>query len=79
MRFRCLAFLEQQVEELERNEQDKMEQQQVGELAVTFSKSPPPQLAVSLALLRGSRMVREEVKERPFLSTYITLKSIAFP
>ena len=78
MRFRCLAFLEQQVEELERNEQDKMEQQQVGELAVTSPQSPPPQLAVSLALLRGARMVREEVKERPFLSPFIALKLMAF-
>ena len=30
MRFRCLAFLEQQVEELERAEQDRMEERQVG-------------------------------------------------
>ena len=29
MRFRCLAFLEQQVEELERAEQDRMEERQV--------------------------------------------------
>ena len=31
MRFRCLAFLEQQVEELERAEQDRMEERQVCE------------------------------------------------
>jgi hypothetical protein len=30
VRFRCLAFLEQQVEELERAEQDRMEERQVG-------------------------------------------------
>ena len=84
MRFRCLAFLEQQVEELERAEQDRMEERQVGKdyfwdrwglflgqvgiFCLEVSKgnddessaqSLPSNISMSLALLRGTRMVKE--------------------
>ena len=63
LRFRCLAFLEQQVEEFERAEQDRMEERQV-ELVILLLLLPllvqslPAFISVTLAVHRGRRMVK---------------------